>query len=129
MYKLFRIVEFTKMKEECPSFSHLAQVASSIWWDMDFVSWRNPAVSNSLAWGYNFFVYGHRCGACHNASDAQVRNKRIQYAKIKNVNDSSLLDISLLWSVFLLPSLVAARGRLYMLFWVLAVVIGIYSFG
>ena len=30
MYKLFRIVEFTKMKEECPSFSHLAQVASSI---------------------------------------------------------------------------------------------------
>ena len=70
-----------------------------------------------------------RCGACHNASDAQVRNKRIQYAKIKNVNDSSLLDISLIWSVFLLPSLVAARGRLYMLFWVLAIVIGIYSFG
>ena len=45
-----------------------------------------------------------------------------------NVNDSFLLDISLLWSVFLSLPLVAARGRLYMLFWVLAIVIGIYSF-
>ena len=53
------------------------------WWGMDFVGWRNPAVSNSLVWGYNFFVYGHRCGACHHAFDTQVRNKRMQYAKIK----------------------------------------------
>ena len=30
---------------------------------------------------------------------------------------------------FFVTPLVAARGRLYMLFWVLAVVIGIYSFG
>ena len=45
-----------------------------------------------------------------------------------NVNDSFLLDISLLWSVFLSLPLVAAQGRLYMLFWVLAIVIGIYSF-
>ena len=25
--------------------------------------------------GYNFFENGHRCGACHNVSDAQVRIK------------------------------------------------------
>ena len=85
-------------------------------------------MSNSLARGYNFFAYGYWCGACHNASDVQVRNKRIQYAKIKNENDSFLLDIYLLWSVFVV-FLVAAWGRLYMLFWVLAIVIGIYSFG
>ena len=71
----------------------LTPLASASLKDMDFVSWRNPTVSNSLAWGYDFFMYGHRCGAYHNASDAEVRNKRIQCAKIKNVNDSFLLDI------------------------------------
>ena len=83
-------------------------------------------MSNSLAWGYNFFAYGHRCGACHNASDAQVRNKGVQYTKIKNDNNLFLLSIYLLWSVFVAP-LVVARGRLYMLLWVLVIVIGIYS--
>ena len=60
-------------------------------------------MSNSLAGGYNFFAYGHRCGACHNASDAQVRNKRVQHAKMKNENDFFLLNIFLLWSVFCHP--------------------------
>ena len=61
-------------------------------------------MSNSLARGYNFFAYGYWCGACHNASDVQVKNKRIQYARIKNENDSFLLDIYLLWSVFVVFS-------------------------
>ena len=50
---------------------------------MDLVNRKNTAASNLLARGHNFFVYGHRCGACHNAADAQVRNKRMQYAKVK----------------------------------------------
>ena len=53
------------------------------WWDMDLVSRKSTAASISLARGHNFFLYGHRCGAYHNASDAQVRNKRMQYAKVK----------------------------------------------
>ena len=43
---------------------------------------------------------GHRCGAYHNTSDAQVRNKRVQYAKMKNDNDLFLLNIYLFWCVF-----------------------------
>ena len=74
------------------------------WWGMDFVSRKGPAVSNSLTWGHNFFVYGHRCGDCHNASDAQVRNKRMQYAKIKQCKWFFLTGyLSSLVCHFLLP--------------------------
>ena len=42
--------------------------------------WRCPGVSNSLLeglseWGTRSLENGHRCGACHNISDAQVRTK------------------------------------------------------
>ena len=50
---------------------------------MDLVSQKRTVASKSFALGHNFFVYGHQCGACHNASDAQVRNKRMQCAKAK----------------------------------------------
>ena len=46
---------------------------------------------------------------------------------MKDDNNLFLLNIYIFWCVFV-TSLVAARGRLYMLLWVLAVVIGIYSF-
>ena len=29
----------------------------------------------------NFFVNGHRCGACHNVSDAQVRMKEFNLSR------------------------------------------------
>ena len=50
--------------------------------------------------------------------------------KQNGVNDSFLLNIPLLrFFFFVIPPLVVAQGRPYMLFWGLAVVIGFYSFG
>ena len=49
--------------------------------------------------------------------------------KQNNVNDSFLLNIPLFFVVFLSYFPVIAQGRSYMLFWGLAVVIGIYSSG
>ena len=49
--------------------------------------------------------------------------------KENSVNDFFLLNILLLWFLFLFSLLVVAQGSPYMPFWGLAVVIGFYSSG
>ena len=100
------------------------------WWGVDLVSQKSTVASNSFARGHSFLVYGHRCGACHNASDAQVRNKRMQCTKAKWCEWFFLTKYSSspVSSFFGVPPVVA-QGRPYMLFWGLAVVIGFYSSG
>ena len=53
------------------------------WWGLDLVSQESTVASNSFARERSFLAYDHRCGACHNASDAQVRNNRMQCTKEK----------------------------------------------
>ena len=73
------------------------------WWGMDLVSRKSPAVSNSLAWGHNFFVYGGVVSAT-TPPTLKLGIKECNVLKENNVNDPFLLNISLLrFAVFSYP--------------------------
>ena len=55
--------------------------------------------------------------------------RKCNVLKQNNVNDSFLLNIPLFFVVFFAYLPMIAQGRSYMLFWGLAVVIGLYSSG
>ena len=100
---------------------HICTYAYSTWWGVISSVEGAQLCPTPLLEGwrkrwYNFFANGHRCGVCHNASDAQVRNKRVQYAKMKNDNDLFLLNIYLFWCVFCCPLCGSAREALYVAF-------------
>ena len=65
-------------------------------------NWRCPGVSNSLLEGLSergtrSFGNGHRCGACHNAFDAQVRTREYNLLRKKDNNNLSFLNICVLF--------------------------------